>query len=82
MKPEQSAEQHLQTIAEMSLMRMLLMVLADQSPNPKELLSNFEQRVEEGRHTIELTGAKDERFESFAEMYSRWIAVAQGIPRP
>jgi hypothetical protein len=82
MTPESSKEQHLTTIAEMAIMRILFTCLVRQSPNVKELLVDFEQCVEEQRHQIELSGSGDERFDLFAERYTRWIAVAGNIPRP
>jgi len=73
---------HLRTIAEMGVMRILLTGLCRQIPDAKRLLEDFEQSVEEQRHQTELGGSKDERFDSVAENYARWIAVAGDTPKP
>ena len=74
MKPENSQEVHLRTIAEMAIMRSLLMALCRQSPDLNALLEDFEQRVEEYRHSEEVrTLQKDHRLEHFASLYSRSI---------
>jgi len=82
MTPENAAELHLKAIAEMSVMRIMLTCLARQSPDARALLEDFEQSVEEQRHLIELGGTKDERFDRYATLYAKSIAVAGDIPWP
>ena len=83
MTPENAKELHLRTVAEMAIMRILLTCLCRQSPDAKALLADFEQSVEEQRGLEEVsTAQKDERFEFFAALYAKSIAVAGDIPRP
>lgn len=83
MTPENAAELHARTIAELGVMRILLTCLAKQSPDPAALLADFDQAVEEQRHQMEVRdGVPDERFDRFADLYTRAIAAAGGIPPP
>lgn len=83
MTPEASAERHLQVIAEITVMRQLMLALCKQSPNPESLLADFEQKIEEIRHHVEVSSLHpDARFDSMGKLYARWIALAADIDRP
>ncbi len=80
--PENNKELHLRAVAELAVIRILLTALCRQCPDPQRLLSDFEQAAEEQRGFVELSGARDERFEHFVALYSKSIVVAGDIPPP
>jgi two-component sensor histidine kinase len=81
--PENNAELHLRATAEMGVIRALLSSLCRQVPNAPQLRAEFEQRLEEMRHAMEVqSGQKDARFDFFADLYLRSVLAPADTPRP
>lgn len=74
--PANNKELHLRAVAEMAVMRVLLTCLCRQVPDRKELLAEFDQRVEELIHAGEVrTAEPDDRLAFFADLYRRSVVA-------
>lgn len=82
--PNQQAifDQMNEQVTEMAVMRILLTCLVRQVGDPKVLLADFDQSVDEQRALGELHsgGQPDPAFEKFAKLYAGFVSAASTGP--